>query len=72
MNFFKRFISRFRRSIHVIFNRSEYAPSGGLRESEIVGAVANAIATNVGKLAPQVIRKDARGVTIKTTVFRGF
>lgn len=65
MNFFKRFISRFRRSIHVIFNRSEYAPSGGLRESEIVGAVANAIATNVGKLAPQVIRKDARGVTIK-------
>lgn len=65
MNFFQRFLSRFKRSLHVIFNRSEYAPSGSLRENEIVGAVANVIATNVGKLAPQVIRKDARGVTIK-------
>lgn len=65
MNFFQRFLSRFKRSLHIIFNRSEYAPSGSLRESEIVGAVANPIASNVGKLVPQVIRKDARGVTIK-------
>ncbi len=65
MNFFQRFLSRFKRSLHVIFNRSEYAPSSSLRENEIVGAVANVIATNVGKLAPQVIRKDTRGVTIK-------
>ena len=65
MNFLQRFLSRFKRSLHVIFNRSEYAPSGSLRENEIVGAVANVIATNVGKLAPQAIRKDARGVTIK-------
>lgn len=65
MNFLQRFISRFKRSIHIIFNRSEYAPSGSLRENEIVGAIANAIASNVGKLAPQVIRKDARGITVK-------
>lgn len=65
MNIFQRFLSRFKRSMHIIFNRSEYAPSGSLRENEIVGAIANAIASNVGKLAPQVIRKDARGVTIK-------
>ena len=65
MNFLQRFISRFKRSIHIIFNRSEYAPSGSLRENEIVGAIANTIASNVGKLAPQVIRKDARGITVK-------
>lgn len=65
MNFLQRFISRFKRSIHIVFNRSEYAPSGSLRENEIVGAIANAIASNVGKLAPQVIRKDARGITVK-------
>ena len=40
-------------------------PSGSLRDNEIVGAVANVIATNVAKLSPQVIRKDAKGVTIK-------
>lgn len=65
MNIFKRFLSRFKRSMHLVFNRSEYSPSGSLRDNEIVGAVANAIASNVGKLAPQVIRKDAGGVTIK-------
>lgn len=65
MNFLQRFISRFKRSVHIIFNRSEYAPSGSLRENEIVGAIANTIASNVGKLAPQVIRKDARGITVK-------
>jgi HK97 family phage portal protein len=51
--------------MHIIFGRSEVAPSGSLRENEIVGAVANAIASNVGKLAPQVVRKDARGTTLK-------
>lgn len=65
MNFLKRFFSGLRRSIHIVFNRSEYAPTGSLRDNEIVGAIENAIAVNVGKLSPQVIRKDAKGVTIK-------
>lgn len=65
MNFLKRFFSGLRRTVRIVFNRSEYAPSGALRDNEIVGAIANAIAVNVGKLSPQVIRKDAKGVTIK-------
>lgn len=51
--------------MHLVFNRSEYMPSGALRDNEIIGAVANVIATNVAKLSPQVVRKDAKGVTIK-------
>lgn len=45
--------------------RSESVYFGSLRENEIVGAIANAIASNVAKLTPQVIRKTAAGVTIK-------
>lgn len=40
-------------------------PTGSLRDNEIVGAIANVIASNVGKLSPQIIRKDAKGITIK-------
>ena len=65
MNFLKKFLSRFKRAAYLTFNRSEYAPTGTLRENEIVGSVANVIATNVAKLVPQVIRKDAKGVTVK-------
>lgn len=65
MNIFSKFLSRLKRTVHIVFNRSEYMPSGSLRDNEIVGAVANVIATNVAKLSPQVIRKDAKGVTIK-------
>ena len=45
--------------------RSESVYFGSLRENEIVGAIANAVASNVAKLTPQVIRKTAAGVTIK-------
>lgn len=45
--------------------RSESVYFGGLRENEIVGAIANAVASNVAKLTPQVIRKTAAGTTIK-------
>lgn len=65
MDFIKKFLSRFRRTARLLFRRSEFMPSGSLRDNEIVGAVANTIATNVAKLSPQVIRKDAKGVTIK-------
>ena len=51
--------------MHIFFNRSEYAASGNLRENAVVAGIANAIATNVAKLSPQVIRKDARGITVK-------
>lgn len=65
MNIFSKFLSRLKRTAYISFNRSEYMPSGSLRDNEIVGAVANVIATNVAKLSPQVIRKDTKSVTIK-------
>lgn len=69
MNFWKRFLTRVfgRRGGGSLFvARGEYLPSGNLRENEAVGAVANVIASNVGKLVPQHIREDGRGVTIVT------
>lgn len=48
-----------------LFRRSEYVCTGSLRDNEIVGAVAHAIATNVAKLTPQVVRKTADGTIIK-------
>ena len=46
-------------------SRGEYVPTGTLRDNDIVGAIADAIAKNVGKLQPQVVRKDEKGMTIK-------
>lgn len=48
----------------LIVAHGEYLPSGSMRESETVGAVAHVIASNVGKLVPQHIREDAGGVTV--------
>lgn len=66
MNWFRKFVSRFRRTMAVIFRRAEYMPSGTLYDSDVVGAIAHAIATNVAKLSPQVIRTDASGMTVRT------
>ena len=60
-----RWFSGLRRNRIFLSSRSEYFCSGTLRDNEIVGAVANAIATNVAKLTPQIIRKTADGTTIK-------
>lgn len=49
----------------ILFSRSESVYCGSLRENEIVGSIANAVASNVAKLTPQVIRKTADGTTIK-------
>lgn len=65
MNILKKFFSGFKRKIIAVFGHSEYSASGSLRDSEIVGSVANVIATNVAKLTPQVVRKDAKGTVIK-------
>ena len=46
-------------------SRGEYEPTGTLRDNDIVGAIADAIGKNVGKLKPQVIRKDEKGMVIK-------
>lgn len=46
-------------------SRGEYMPTGTLRDNDIVGAIADAIGKNVGKLKPQVTRKDEKGLTIK-------
>ena len=45
--------------------RGEYQGSSDLYESDVIGSIANCIASNLGKLTPQVIRRDAAGHTIK-------
>lgn len=64
-NPFKRFFSGLHKTVHFIFGRTEWGSSGSLRESEIIGQIAHAIGNNVGKLSPQVIRRDAKGTTFK-------
>ena len=49
----------------LFFSRGEYMPTGTLQDSDIVGAIADAIAKNVGKLKPQVMRYDEKGMVIK-------
>lgn len=61
-NIFGAFKAKYR---PLLFSRGEYVPTGTLRDNDIVGAIADAIARNVGKLQPQVIRKDEKGMTIK-------
>lgn len=50
----------------VLFS-GEWAGSynGNMDESDIIGAISNAIATQVGKLSPQYIRHDSKGMTIR-------
>lgn len=46
--------------------RSDYQANGDLYESDIVGAIANAISKQVGKLQPQIIRTaQGSGMTIR-------
>lgn len=45
--------------------RGEYQANGNLYESDIVGAIANCIASNVGKLKPQIVRNDGNGLSIR-------
>lgn len=45
--------------------RGEYQGSSDLYESDVVGSIAHAIGQNLGKLTPQVIRRDAKGLTVK-------
>ena len=39
-------------------SRGEYQANGSLYDSDIVGAIANCIGTNAGKLKPQLVRTD--------------
>lgn len=45
--------------------RGEYQANSSLYESDIVGAIANCIGSNVGKLKPQIVRTDANGMTVR-------
>lgn len=45
--------------------RGEYQGSSDLYESDVIGSIAHCIGSNLGKLTPQVIRRDAAGLTIK-------
>lgn len=43
----------------------DYQANGNLYESDIVGAIANAIASNVGKLQPQIVRNTDAGTVAR-------
>lgn len=45
--------------------RGEYAANGNIDDSDIIGSIENCIGVNVGKLTPQAIRRDSKGMTIK-------
>ena len=45
--------------------RGEYQGSSDLYSSDVVGSIAHAIGSNLGKLTPQVVRKDGGGLTVK-------
>lgn len=49
----------------ILFTRGEYAATGDLYDSDIIGAIANCIASNVAKLQPQIVRKNEAGMVIK-------
>lgn len=61
-NFFNAHIAKYR---PLLLSHGEYMPTGTLRDNDIVGAIADAIGKNVGKLKPQVTRRDEKGLTIK-------
>ena len=61
-NVFNAFRAKYR---PMFLSRGEYVPTGTLRDNDIVGAIADAIGRNVGKLKPQVIRKDEKGLVVK-------
>lgn len=66
MGIIKNIMSAFQAKYYpLLFSRGEYMPTGTMQDSDIVGAIADAIAKNVGKLKPQVIRYDEKGMTIK-------
>lgn len=49
-----------------VYFRGDSQTSGKLEDSDIIGAIARVIGTNVGKLQPQIIRKDEkRGLIVK-------
>ena len=45
--------------------RGEHQGSSDLHDSDVVGSIAHCLGQNLGKLTPQVIRKDASGLTVK-------
>lgn len=66
MKFLSRIFSAFRSSRGAFLNLSRsFSVNGSLRDNEAVGAIADVIATNVGKLTPQIIRKTTAGMNIK-------
>ncbi|MCL2052780.1 MAG: phage portal protein [Lachnospiraceae bacterium] len=54
-NVFNKFINKYR---PFLMSNGEYVPTGTLRDNEIVGAVADAIGKNVGRLRPQMTREN--------------
>lgn len=45
--------------------RGEYNAVADMDASDIIGSIENCIATNVGKLMPQLIRTDSHGMTVR-------
>lgn len=45
--------------------RGEYQGSSDLYSSDVVGSIAHAIGSNLGKLTPQIVRNDGSGLTVR-------
>lgn len=45
--------------------RGEYEPTASMEDSDIIGSIENVISSNVGKLQPQVVRSNSKGLEIK-------
>jgi HK97 family phage portal protein len=43
----------------------DFQANGNLQDSDIVGAIANVIASNVGKLQPQIVRRTDDGLNVR-------
>ena len=43
----------------------DYQANGNLADSDIVGSIANVIASNVGKLQPQIVRRTDEGLNVR-------
>lgn len=65
MNPFSKLMNRFRTRFYPLYYSDGFIPVGGMRDNDLIGSIADVIAKNTAKLQPKVIRKDAKGMTVK-------
>jgi len=57
--------ARYTKYMTISITRGETQGNSNLFDSDVVGGIAHCIGQNIGKLSPQVIRKDASGMVVK-------